>query len=139
MKIDGRIRFQTIIGFGGAFTDAAGININSLSESTQANLLQSYFGNIGNSNVSFMFEIFIDIIKNIPVNKFLRYSEKFAYYFYCIETNIDFEEYNIRLAECRLQVPISQLVHIHMMTHRMILLLVISHWLKKISSLKYVL
>ncbi|KAM3728552.1 putative glucosylceramidase [Dirofilaria immitis] len=45
LKIDDRIRFQTIIGFGGAFTDAAGININSLSEPAQTNLLQSYFGN----------------------------------------------------------------------------------------------
>ncbi|CAG9533307.1 unnamed protein product [Cercopithifilaria johnstoni] len=47
LKIDGQIRFQTIIGFGGAFTDAAGININSLSESAGANLLESYFGNTG--------------------------------------------------------------------------------------------
>uniref|UniRef100_A0A0R3RWK4 Glucosylceramidase n=1 Tax=Elaeophora elaphi TaxID=1147741 RepID=A0A0R3RWK4_9BILA len=47
LKIDGQIRFQTIIGFGGAFTDAAGININLLSESTRFNLLQSYFGNTG--------------------------------------------------------------------------------------------
>uniref|UniRef100_A0A1I7VFG0 Glucosylceramidase n=1 Tax=Loa loa TaxID=7209 RepID=A0A1I7VFG0_LOALO len=47
LKIDSKIRFQTIIGFGGAFTDAAGINIASLSEPTRTNLLQSYFGNTG--------------------------------------------------------------------------------------------
>lgn len=39
--------FQSIIGFGGAFTDAAGINIQSLSASTQKNLLASYFSTEG--------------------------------------------------------------------------------------------
>ena len=34
---------QTILGFGGAFTDAATINIKSLSKDTQTNLLNSYF------------------------------------------------------------------------------------------------
>ena len=37
------VRFQTIKGFGGAFTDAAGINIKSLSSKAQERLLQSYF------------------------------------------------------------------------------------------------
>ncbi|XP_071442851.1 lysosomal acid glucosylceramidase-like [Hetaerina americana] len=35
--------FQSIIGFGGAFTDAAGINILSLSADVQGKLLRSYF------------------------------------------------------------------------------------------------
>ena len=35
---------QTIIGFGGAFTDAAGINIAKLSSGAQQNLISSYFG-----------------------------------------------------------------------------------------------
>lgn len=48
LRIDSQKRFQTIIGFGGAFTDAVGININSLSEPAQINLLQSYFGSKGN-------------------------------------------------------------------------------------------
>lgn len=39
--------FQSIIGFGGAFTDAAGINIQSLSASTQRNLLASYYSTEG--------------------------------------------------------------------------------------------
>ena len=34
---------QTILGFGGAFTDAATINIKSLSKETQTNLLKTYF------------------------------------------------------------------------------------------------
>lgn len=36
--------FQKIYGFGGAFTDAAGINIARLSGNAQINLLKSYFG-----------------------------------------------------------------------------------------------
>ncbi|KAJ9601521.1 hypothetical protein L9F63_000264 [Diploptera punctata] len=39
--------YQTILGFGGAFTDAAGINIESLSMKAKENLLQSYFSKEG--------------------------------------------------------------------------------------------
>ncbi|VDM20836.1 unnamed protein product, partial [Wuchereria bancrofti] len=48
LETDSQIRFQTIIGFGGAFTDAVGINIGSLSVLAQDNLLESYFGKTGN-------------------------------------------------------------------------------------------
>ncbi|CAJ0601102.1 unnamed protein product [Cylicocyclus nassatus] len=44
IEIDARQKFQSIIGFGGAFTDAAGINIASLGKQTQRTLLESYFG-----------------------------------------------------------------------------------------------
>ncbi|XP_008555889.1 lysosomal acid glucosylceramidase [Microplitis demolitor] len=40
-------KYQTIHGFGGAFTDSSGININTLSDSTKEQLLQSYFGEGG--------------------------------------------------------------------------------------------
>jgi len=49
--------FQTILGFGGAFTDAAGLNINKLSAEAQSNLIASYFSpegaeyNIGRINM----------------------------------------------------------------------------------------
>ena len=36
--------YQSLLGFGGAFTDAATINIATLSADTQEKLLQSYFG-----------------------------------------------------------------------------------------------
>ncbi|KAH7699892.1 O-glycosyl hydrolase family 30 protein [Aphelenchoides avenae] len=39
--------FQKIVGFGGAFTDAAGINIKSLSPAARERLLESYFGENG--------------------------------------------------------------------------------------------
>lgn len=35
--------YQTILGFGGAFTDAAGINLKNLPEAAQEKLLQAYF------------------------------------------------------------------------------------------------
>ncbi|KAL3866868.1 hypothetical protein ACJMK2_044121 [Sinanodonta woodiana] len=39
--------YQTMLGFGGAFTDATGINILSLSLPAQYHLIQSYFGSMG--------------------------------------------------------------------------------------------
>ncbi len=38
------VTMQSIIGFGGAFTDAAGINLASLDNATQEQLMQSYYG-----------------------------------------------------------------------------------------------
>lgn len=40
-------RFQTILGFGGAFTDAAGLNILNISSTLQKKLLMSYFSQNG--------------------------------------------------------------------------------------------
>ncbi|VDN59158.1 unnamed protein product [Dracunculus medinensis] len=40
-------KFQKIFGFGGAFTDASGINLNSLSEKTREALIRSYFSDTG--------------------------------------------------------------------------------------------
>jgi len=47
LQVDRSKRLQTILGFGGAFTDAAGINIASLSTKTQENLISAYFGPTG--------------------------------------------------------------------------------------------
>ncbi|XP_051167808.1 lysosomal acid glucosylceramidase-like [Leptopilina boulardi] len=41
------IKYQTIMGFGATITDAAAINIRSVSLSTQDNLIHSYFGEKG--------------------------------------------------------------------------------------------
>lgn len=38
--IQRNVQYQTILGFGGAFTDAAGLNIASLSNATQDNLMK---------------------------------------------------------------------------------------------------
>jgi glucosylceramidase len=43
LQVNFSARFQTVFGFGGAFTDAVGINLRTLSEGAQARLLQTYF------------------------------------------------------------------------------------------------
>lgn len=47
LAIDRSKKHQTIFGYGGAFTDSTGLNIASLSKSTQSNLLNSYFSKSG--------------------------------------------------------------------------------------------
>jgi len=41
------VKYQQLFGFGGAFTDAAGINIAKLSEAAQENLVRSYYSDAG--------------------------------------------------------------------------------------------
>uniref|UniRef100_A0A1I8BAG1 Glucosylceramidase n=1 Tax=Meloidogyne hapla TaxID=6305 RepID=A0A1I8BAG1_MELHA len=48
IRINASRQYQKILGFGGAFTDAAGYNLNLLSRNTRMQLLRSYFDkNIG--------------------------------------------------------------------------------------------
>uniref|UniRef100_A0A915DQU3 Glucosylceramidase n=1 Tax=Ditylenchus dipsaci TaxID=166011 RepID=A0A915DQU3_9BILA len=47
IAVDNSRKYQKIFGFGGAFTDAAGINMKSLSETTQQTLMEAYFGDKG--------------------------------------------------------------------------------------------
>jgi len=47
VNINASIQYQKINGFGGAFTDAAGINIAKLSAVTQTRLLKSYYSSEG--------------------------------------------------------------------------------------------
>ncbi|KAF2362206.1 Glycosyl hydrolase family 30 TIM-barrel domain, partial [Trinorchestia longiramus] len=41
-------QFQTILGFGSSYTDAAGLNLNSLSDAAKENAIRSYFAPEGN-------------------------------------------------------------------------------------------
>ncbi|XP_008201883.2 lysosomal acid glucosylceramidase-like [Nasonia vitripennis] len=52
VRIDSNKLYQNMEGFGGAFTDSACINIKSLSQGTQDNLMNSYFSTNG-SNYNF--------------------------------------------------------------------------------------
>lgn len=45
--INSSTKYQSILGFGGAFTDAAGINIAKLSPEAQLNLIRSYYSPTG--------------------------------------------------------------------------------------------
>lgn len=47
LRVDNTTMYQFILGFGGAFTDAAGININYLSPPLQKQLLLNYFSKQG--------------------------------------------------------------------------------------------
>ncbi|XP_033321048.2 putative glucosylceramidase 3 [Megalopta genalis] len=47
LNLDHTKKYQSILGFGGAFTDSSGIHIKSLSNATQEQLLRSYFGKGG--------------------------------------------------------------------------------------------
>ncbi|XP_071793951.1 lysosomal acid glucosylceramidase-like [Asterias amurensis] len=47
LKINSSVEYQTILGFGGAFTDSATINIMNLSSKAQDNLLKSYYSTNG--------------------------------------------------------------------------------------------
>ncbi|GMS97780.1 hypothetical protein PENTCL1PPCAC_19955, partial [Pristionchus entomophagus] len=47
IEIDASTTFQEIIGFGGAFTDAVGVNLAALSNPAQDNLLRQYYGPSG--------------------------------------------------------------------------------------------
>ena len=44
LTIDRSVKFQELLGFGGAFTEAAALNWRSLSESDQEEVIKRYFG-----------------------------------------------------------------------------------------------
>lgn len=46
-ELDTSTTYQEILGFGGAFTDSTGINLNSLRKETQNLLMRQYFGPTG--------------------------------------------------------------------------------------------
>jgi glucosylceramidase len=50
IKITRNVTYQKIIGFGGAMTDAAGINIASVSNKTGDNIIKAYYSDEGNQD-----------------------------------------------------------------------------------------
>ena len=51
-KVNSSATFQTILGFGGAFTDSATINILNVTKPVKENLLKSYFSTDGKISYS---------------------------------------------------------------------------------------
>ncbi|GMR50837.1 hypothetical protein PMAYCL1PPCAC_21032 [Pristionchus mayeri] len=47
LEIDPSTVYQEIIGFGGALTDAVGVNLASLTKATQESLIKQYYGTSG--------------------------------------------------------------------------------------------
>jgi glucosylceramidase len=57
-------QYQSMLGFGGAFTHVPGINVKSLSANTRSNILESYYGNNGIPEHR-MINNFIDLLSGI--------------------------------------------------------------------------
>uniref|UniRef100_A0A0N5B533 Glucosylceramidase n=1 Tax=Strongyloides papillosus TaxID=174720 RepID=A0A0N5B533_STREA len=93
INIDTTKQYQKIIGFGGAFTDSFGINMNTLSSGAQANLMNSYFGNKGIKYT----------IGRVPMAS-TDFSERI--YSYC-DTENDFElkTFNLTEEDFTLKIP----------------------------------
>ncbi|CEF67979.1 Glucosylceramidase [Strongyloides ratti] len=93
ININTTIQYQKIIGFGGAFTDSFGINMNSLSLDTQKNLMNSYFSDKGSKYT----------IGRVPMAS-TDFSERI--YSYC-DTENDFElkTFNLTVEDFELKIP----------------------------------
>lgn len=90
LNVDSSIQYQQILGFGGAFTDSAGINIQQLSEAAQDRLLYSYFGEggsryslcrvpIAGSDFSTRPYTYDDVADDITLEKFSLTLEDYKY------------------------------------------------------------
>ena len=99
---------QTILGFGGAFTDAATITVMSLSKSSQANLLQSYFssqgieyniGRIPMASCDFSTRVYSydDFVNDTNLTKFSLAEEDLIYKIPVIKQSISMSKRNISL------------------------------------------
>ncbi|PSN37780.1 hypothetical protein C0J52_15853, partial [Blattella germanica] len=98
--IDPLTKYQEIYGFGGAVTDAVGININSLSKDTQMMLMKQYFGQegigytfirlpIAGTDFSTRLYSYDDISNDTTLEHFqLKEEDKFKIYFTKLAQNI---------------------------------------------------
>uniref|UniRef100_A0A0K0EAP1 Glucosylceramidase n=1 Tax=Strongyloides stercoralis TaxID=6248 RepID=A0A0K0EAP1_STRER len=93
INIDTKKQYQKIIGFGGAFTDSFGINMNSISLGVQKNLMNSYFSSKGSKYT----------IGRVPIAS-TDFSERI--YSYC-DTENDFElkTFNLTNEDYTLKIP----------------------------------
>lgn len=54
LVVDSSKEYQKVLGFGGAFTDATGINVKSLPTNMQEEILKSYYTKEGNINYTYI-------------------------------------------------------------------------------------
>lgn len=47
LTLDHKVKYQKIIGFGGAFTDASGLNLNTLPKGMAENIMKDYYSSSG--------------------------------------------------------------------------------------------
>ncbi|XP_076646317.1 lysosomal acid glucosylceramidase-like [Halictus rubicundus] len=90
LNVDSSIQYQQVLGFGGAFTDAAGIHLRNLSEPVQDKLIYSYFGEegsrysvgrlpIGGTDFSTRPYTYDDNANDLTLEKFDLAPEDYAY------------------------------------------------------------
>lgn len=90
ITVDRTKTYQSIIGFGGAFSDSTGMNIMSLSKYAQDLLLESYFGQEGNrynlgrvpigcTDFSVRFYTYDDVVNDTTLEHFQLAKEDFQY------------------------------------------------------------
>lgn len=90
LNLDPTVKYQTIKGFGGAFTDATGQNLRRLTPKARTNLLESYFGEdgigyslcrvpIGGSDFSPRPYSYDDVDGDIHLDKFSLQNEDYTF------------------------------------------------------------
>lgn len=99
---------QTILGFGGAFTDAATITMNSLTEGARSNLIFTYFSAVGNAytigripmaSCDFSERVYSydDTVEDLTLSKFSLAKEDVLYKIPAIKDAMRFSKRNISL------------------------------------------
>ncbi|XP_046683565.1 lysosomal acid glucosylceramidase-like isoform X3 [Homalodisca vitripennis] len=114
--VNANIVHQEIIGFGGSFTDSAGIAVNSLSDEAKERLIESYFGingveysaarvPIGCSDFSTHFYTYDDIPDDDQLSHFSLSSEDFKYKIPLIQMAQNVSQHNLKLVGCAFTSP----------------------------------
>lgn len=97
--------FQDVIGFGGAFTDAVGYNINQLSEGARQNFIRSYF----DTNGSIALQIFPGLeytLGRVPIA-----SCDFSTHVYSyddVDGDLDLKNFSLTEDDFKFKIPLIQ-------------------------------
>ncbi|KAM4690186.1 lysosomal acid glucosylceramidase isoform 1-T2 [Rhinophrynus dorsalis] len=96
LTLNDKKRYQTITGFGGAVTDSASLNILSLSEGAQENLMKSYFSEEG---------IGYNVLR-VPMASCDFSTRVYTY----LDTLQDFkmESFSLQMEDTKLKIPVIQ-------------------------------
>ncbi|KAF8371574.1 gba-4, partial [Pristionchus pacificus] len=104
-ELDTSTTYQEILGFGGAFTDSTGINLNSLRKETQNLLMRQYFGPTGSeytfgrvpiasTDFSLREYSYDEIDGDFDLTHFALQNDDFQYKIPYIKQAIDLQKYN---------------------------------------------
>ncbi|XP_063229264.1 lysosomal acid glucosylceramidase-like [Bacillus rossius redtenbacheri] len=90
LTVQRHVQYQEMLGFGGAITDSTAINIKSLSDKAEDNLMQSYFGEggsqytilrnpIGASDFALKYYTYDDVTNDTELKHFALHEEDYKY------------------------------------------------------------